>query len=49
MELISPIDAVFLLAESREHPMHVGSLQLFEAPEAAGPDFARLRPCLTWL
>ncbi|WP_330251613.1 wax ester/triacylglycerol synthase family O-acyltransferase [Nocardia sp. NBC_00565] len=41
MELISPIDAVFLLAESREHPMHVGSLQLFEAPEDAGPDFAR--------
>ncbi|MGY4098211.1 WS/DGAT/MGAT family O-acyltransferase [Nocardia sp. R16R-3T] len=42
MELISPIDAVFLLAESREHPMHVGSLQLFEAPEDAGPDFVRL-------
>ncbi|WP_406234696.1 WS/DGAT/MGAT family O-acyltransferase [Nocardia sp. NBC_01009] len=42
MELISPIDAVFLLAESREHPMHVGSLQLFEAPEDAGPDFAQL-------
>ncbi|CAM4243646.1 wax ester/triacylglycerol synthase family O-acyltransferase [Nocardia ninae] len=42
MDLIAPIDAVFLLAESREHPMHVGSLQLFEAPEDAGPDFARL-------
>ncbi|KIA66518.1 WS/DGAT/MGAT family O-acyltransferase [Nocardia vulneris] len=42
MELIAPVDAVFLLAESREHPMHVGSLQLFEAPEDAGPDFARL-------
>ncbi|PXX65592.1 diacylglycerol O-acyltransferase [Nocardia tenerifensis] len=41
MDLIAPIDAVFLLAESREHPMHVGSLQLFEAPEDAGPDFAR--------
>lgn len=41
MELISPVDAVFLLGESREHPMHVGSLQLFEAPEDAGPDFAR--------
>lgn len=40
MELISPVDAVFLLAESREHPMHVGALQLFEAPEDAGPDFA---------
>lgn len=42
MELLAPIDAVFLLAESREHPMHVGSLQLFEAPEDAGPDFARV-------
>ncbi|WP_194816523.1 wax ester/triacylglycerol synthase family O-acyltransferase [Nocardia sp. XZ_19_385] len=41
MELLSPIDAIFLLAESREHPMHVGGLQLFEAPEDAGPDFAR--------
>ncbi|MFI9507399.1 wax ester/triacylglycerol synthase family O-acyltransferase [Nocardia sp. NPDC052566] len=41
MEFISPIDAAFLLGESREHPMHVGSLQLFEAPEDAGPDFAQ--------
>ncbi|MEU8895326.1 wax ester/triacylglycerol synthase family O-acyltransferase [Nocardia sp. NPDC048505] len=41
MELLAPIDAIFLLAESREHPMHVGGLQLFEAPEDAGPDFAR--------
>ncbi|QIS16766.1 WS/DGAT/MGAT family O-acyltransferase [Nocardia arthritidis] len=41
MELVSPIDAVFLLGESREHPMHVGSVQLFEAPDDAGPDFAR--------
>ncbi|WP_069161320.1 WS/DGAT/MGAT family O-acyltransferase [Nocardia altamirensis] len=41
MDLIAPIDAVFLLAESREHPMHVGGLQLFEAPEDAGPDFGR--------
>ncbi|MFC9893354.1 wax ester/triacylglycerol synthase family O-acyltransferase [Nocardia sp. NPDC127579] len=41
MELLSPIDAIFLIAESREHPMHVGGLQLFEAPEDAGPEFAR--------
>ena len=41
MELISPIDSMFLLAESREHPMHVGGLQLFEPPEDAGPDFIR--------
>lgn len=30
---MSPTDAVFLLAESREHPMHVGGLQLFQPPE----------------
>jgi diacylglycerol O-acyltransferase len=32
---MSPADAVFLLAESREHPMHVGSLQLFDPPDGA--------------
>jgi WS/DGAT/MGAT family acyltransferase len=41
VEPISPTDAVFLIGESREHPMHVGSLQLFEPPEGAGPEFAR--------
>jgi diacylglycerol O-acyltransferase len=41
MKLISPTDSVFLLAESREHPMHVGGLQLFEPPEGAGPEFLR--------
>ena len=41
MELISPLDSMFLLGESREHPMHVGGLQLFEPPEGAGPDFLR--------
>ncbi|WP_059014122.1 wax ester/triacylglycerol synthase family O-acyltransferase [Mycobacterium sp. M26] len=41
MELISPTDSMFLLAESREHPMHVGGLQLFEPPEDAGPEFIR--------
>jgi diacylglycerol O-acyltransferase len=30
-----PTDSLFLLAESREHPMHVGSLQLFVPPEGA--------------
>lgn len=30
-----PQSALFLLAESREHPMHVGSLQLFQPPEGA--------------
>ena len=38
---MSPTDSVFLLTESREHPMHVGGLQLFEPPEGAGPEFAR--------
>ena len=41
MELISPVDSMFLLAESREHPMHVAGLQLFEPPEGAGPEFIR--------
>lgn len=41
MELISPVDSMFLLAESREHPMHVGGLQLFEPPAGVGPDYVR--------
>jgi diacylglycerol O-acyltransferase / wax synthase len=41
MDLMSPTDSVFLLTESREHPMHVGGLQLFEPPEGAGPEFVR--------
>jgi WS/DGAT/MGAT family acyltransferase len=41
MELMSPTDAIFLLGESREHPMHVGGLQLYEPPEGAGREFVR--------
>jgi len=41
MKPISPTDALFLIGESREHPMHAGSLQLFEPPEGAGRHFAR--------
>jgi WS/DGAT/MGAT family acyltransferase len=41
MKPISPMDALFLIGESREHPMHVGSLQLFKPPEDAGPHFVR--------
>ncbi|MGY4708002.1 WS/DGAT/MGAT family O-acyltransferase [Mycolicibacterium sp. CBM1] len=41
MELISPADSMFLLAETREHPMHVGGLQLFEPPEGADVEFLR--------
>lgn len=39
--MISPTDALFLLGESREHPMHVGGLQLFTPPEGAGPEFVQ--------
>src|SRR3954464_7756068 len=35
MALMPPQDSMFLIAESREQPMHVGSLQLFELPEGA--------------
>lgn len=41
MELIKPTDAIFLLGESREHPMHVGGLQLFTPPPGAGRGFVR--------
>ncbi len=41
MKPISPMDALFLIGESREHPMHVGSLQLFSPPDDAGPHFVR--------
>jgi diacylglycerol O-acyltransferase / wax synthase len=41
MDLMAPTDAIFLLGESREHPMHVGGLQLYEPPQGAGPDFVR--------
>ncbi|MFD1048654.1 wax ester/triacylglycerol synthase domain-containing protein [Kibdelosporangium lantanae] len=32
-------DSMFLLGESREHPMHVGGLQLYTLPDGAGPDY----------
>ncbi|MDX1890345.1 wax ester/triacylglycerol synthase family O-acyltransferase [Mycolicibacterium sp. 050158] len=41
MKLISPTDSMFLLGESREHPMHVAGLQLFEPPAGSGIDFLR--------
>lgn len=40
MKLLSPIDVLFLTAESHEHPLHVGGLQLFKPPTDAGPEFA---------
>ncbi len=39
MAMMPVTDSMFLLAESREHPMHVGGLQLFELPDGAGPDY----------
>ena len=32
---MSPTDSLFLVLETREHPMHVGVLQLFEPPDGA--------------
>ncbi len=39
MGLMPVNDSMFMIAESREQPMHVGSLQLFDLPADAGPDF----------
>jgi diacylglycerol O-acyltransferase len=39
MALMPLADAMFLLPESREQPMHVGSLQLFTPPEGSGPGY----------
>ena len=41
MKLMPPADSMFLLGESRERPMHVGALQLFQPPDDAGLDFVR--------
>lgn len=38
MSLMPPTDSMFLLAENRDHPMHVGGLQLFVPAEGSGPD-----------
>lgn len=41
MSFMPPTDSMFLLAENRDHPMHVGGLQLFVPPDGAGPEFVR--------
>lgn len=41
VSLIDPASALFLLAENRTMPLHVGALQLFDKPDGAGPDHAR--------
>jgi diacylglycerol O-acyltransferase len=38
---IDPASAAFLLTESRNQPMHVGGLQLFEKPAGAGRNYIR--------
>ncbi len=39
LKRISPLDAAWLLLESRDTPMHVGGLFEFTQPPGAGPDF----------
>lgn len=39
MALMPLSDAMFLVPERREQPMHVGALQIFELPEGAGADW----------
>jgi diacylglycerol O-acyltransferase len=39
MALMSPSDSMFLIPETRDQPMHVGSLQLFARPDGADSDF----------
>ena len=39
MRLLTAVDQLFLLLESRKQPMHVGGLFLFELPENAESDF----------
>ncbi|MGA8987842.1 WS/DGAT/MGAT family O-acyltransferase [Aeromicrobium sp.] len=41
MSFMPPTDSMFLLGENRDHPMHVGGLQLFVPPDGAGPEFVR--------
>jgi diacylglycerol O-acyltransferase len=39
MQLMAPADQMFVLPETRETPMHVGGLQLFDLPPEAGEDY----------
>lgn len=41
MRLLTAVDQLFLLLESRKQPMHVGGLFLFELPEDASEDFVQ--------
>ncbi|HWD03981.1 MAG TPA: wax ester/triacylglycerol synthase family O-acyltransferase [Amycolatopsis sp.] len=39
MPFMPVTDSMFLLVETREHPMHVGGLQLFRKPDGAGANY----------
>lgn len=39
MGMIAPLDSAFLIQEAREHPMHVGGLQLYRLPPGANEDY----------
>ena len=39
MKPIAAADSLLLVGESSEHPMHIGSPQLFRPPDDAGPEF----------
>lgn len=39
MQLVAPADQMFVLPETRETPMHVGGLQLFDLPPGADADY----------
>lgn len=41
MGLMPVTESMFMVPESREQPMHVGSLQLFQLPTGAGPGYLR--------
>jgi diacylglycerol O-acyltransferase len=41
MAMIAPRDAAYLIAESREHPTHMGALQVYKKPHGAKRDFVR--------
>lgn len=39
MELLSPVDNLFLWLERRRQPLHVAGLQIFRFPDDAGPQY----------
>lgn len=41
MKALSPMDAMFLIAELRRQPMHVAGLQLYSLPKDAPPNFVQ--------